>query len=134
MKNNSTDTLCPQKCYIRSQVVLYSYVQPIYFNFLKNLLFCKISFQCLSTYTKDQLVKLKGPDEYFKSSGPQLTYRESCHLQTCFHWPLIKMRSLVEFTFHLSIRKIRQPDFPKPCPEHLVTMTANRSSLTIQHL
>lgn len=44
------------------------------------------------------------------------------------------MRSLVEFPFHLSIRKIRQPDFPKLCPKHLVTITANRSSLTLQHL
>lgn len=59
---------------------------------------------------------------------------KACHLQTCFHWPLIKMRSLVEFTFYLSIRKIRQTDFPKPCPEHLVTITANRSSWTLSAL
>jgi len=44
------------------------------------------------------------------------------------------MRSLVELTFHLSIRKIRQTDFPKLCSEHLATVSANRSSWTLQHL
>lgn len=98
---------------MRIQVVPYRFIQPMTHISFFNLLHCKILLSCLTTYTVH--VKNKKSDEYFKSSSPQPIYRESCYLQTCSHWPVIKMRSLVELTFHLGIRKIRQPDFLKFC-------------------